>query len=60
MQKNMYHWNIHQNNSCGDKVVVLNVDNTNKVSAAENFYSKSSNGERIIILKPKMQKNVCH
>ena len=43
-----------------DKVIVLNEDNADGICAVENVYVKISYGEEIIILKPKMQTNMCH
>ena len=40
-QKNKSHYHILENNSCGGKVVVLNLDNADKICAAQNVYTKS-------------------
>ena len=53
-QKNPCHHNIHENNSCGDKEVVLNVDNAEEICANENVSVKISYQNMIIFFKPKM------
>ena len=53
-QKNPCHQNIHENNSCWDKEVVLNVDNAEEICANENVSVKSSYRDMIIFFKPKM------
>ena len=48
--------NFNENSSCGDKVIVLDLNNLVQICTAKNVYVKSSYRFKIVTFKLKMQK----